>query len=59
MTLFLKDFLTSDNGATAIEYGLIASLIAIGLVGAVSGLGDQISAFLVSVSTDLATQTAP
>ncbi len=31
------------RGATAIEYGLIAALIAVAAVGAMSGLGRQIS----------------
>jgi pilus assembly protein Flp/PilA len=31
------------KGATAIEYGLIAALIAVAAVGAMSGLGEQIS----------------
>lgn len=33
---------THNRGATAIEYGLIAALIAVAAVGAMSGLGTQI-----------------
>jgi pilus assembly protein Flp/PilA len=40
MTRFLKD----ESGATAIEYGLIAALIAVGIIAAARGLGSQISA---------------
>ena len=32
-------FLKDESGATAIEYGLIAALIAVAIIGAVSALG--------------------
>lgn len=35
--LFIKKFLNNESGATAIEYGLIAALIAVGLI---LGLGN-------------------
>jgi len=41
--LNLKKFLKNEDGATAIEYGLIAALIAVVIIGAVSSLGGQIS----------------
>jgi pilus assembly protein Flp/PilA len=41
--LNLKNFLKNEDGATAIEYGLIAALIAVVIIGAVSALGGQIS----------------
>lgn len=37
-------FLKDESGATAIEYGLIASLIAVAIIVAVGNLGDQTSA---------------
>lgn len=36
-------FLKDDSGATAIEYGLLASLIAVALIGAVKFLGTTLS----------------
>ena len=36
-------FLKDESGATAIEYGLIAALIAVGIIGAARLLGTQIS----------------
>jgi len=39
MAKALVRFLTDDNGATAIEYGLIAALIAIALISAFAALG--------------------
>ena len=37
-TRFLKD----ESGATAIEYGLIAALIAVGIIAAVTALRDEL-----------------
>jgi pilus assembly protein Flp/PilA len=39
----LRKFLKNEDGATAIEYSLIAALIAVVIIGAVSSLGGQIS----------------
>ncbi len=39
----LRNAFADRKGATAIEYGLIAALIAVAAVGAMSGLGEQIS----------------
>ncbi len=39
VTRFIKD----ESGATAIEYGLIAALIAVGIIGAATALGGKIS----------------
>jgi pilus assembly protein Flp/PilA len=37
-------FIKNQSGATAIEYGLIAGLIAVVIIGAVTRLGTSISA---------------
>ncbi|MEL4071704.1 Flp family type IVb pilin [Ochrobactrum sp. GPK 3] len=42
MKIFRK-FRKDENGATAIEYGLIAALISVGIITAVSTLGGDIS----------------
>ena len=39
-----------DSGATAIEYGLIAALIAVVIIGAVSAVGTNLSTTFTSVS---------
>ena len=39
----LKSFVANKSGATAIEYALIASLIAVFLIGALSALGTKLS----------------
>ena len=40
----LRQFLADDDGATAIEYGLIAGLIAVGLITAFVIFGDALLA---------------
>ncbi len=49
----LKSFLNDDAGATAIEYALIASLIAIALVTILGSLGTQLSGVFNEVSSSL------
>lgn len=49
----LKRFLKNEDGATAIEYGLIAALIGVAIVGAVSALGDSLNGTFTNVSTEL------
>jgi pilus assembly protein Flp/PilA len=50
MQKFVERFLKDESGATAIEYGLIAALIAVGIIGAARILGSQISATFTNVS---------
>jgi len=40
----LMNLILDEEGATAIEYGLIAALIAAGIVAATTALGDQVVA---------------
>lgn len=41
--LFLRKFLHDDAGASAIEYGLVAALVAVGLITALTSIGGSIS----------------
>ena len=43
----------SEKGATAIEYGLIAALIAVIIITALTTLGTKLSAVFNSVATSL------
>lgn len=43
-----------ESGATAIEYGLIASLISVAAIGAMTLLGTQLSTVFTTVQTSLA-----
>jgi pilus assembly protein Flp/PilA len=46
-------FLRDEDGATAIEYGLIAAGIAVVIIGAVKTVGTSLSGTFTSVSTAL------
>jgi pilus assembly protein Flp/PilA len=46
-------FIKSERGVTAIEYGLIASLIAVAIIGALSLLGTNLNDVFTSVSNAL------
>lgn len=52
MKHFTKLF-RDDKGATAIEYGLIAALIAVAIMTTVQGLGTQLKNTFSSVSSGL------
>ncbi len=55
MTKFVSRFIKDESGATAIEYGLIAALIAVVIIGAVSVLGTKLSDTFTAVSDNLVT----
>jgi len=42
MNNFVLRFVKDESGATAIEYGLIAALIAVVIIGAVSAVGTNL-----------------
>ncbi len=46
----IRTFLKNSKGATAIEYGLIAALIAVAAITAMQGLGNQLSKTFNNVS---------
>lgn len=48
-----RNWLESDEGATAVEYGLLVALIAAIIVGVVATLGGQIQAAFQTVVTAL------
>ena len=50
---FIRKFVKNSKGATAIEYGLIAALIAVAAVSAMSTLGGKISTTFNNVSTNM------
>jgi pilus assembly protein Flp/PilA len=52
MTFFRK-MIKNSKGATAIEYGLIAALIAVAAISAMSQLGSKISTTFNNVSANL------
>jgi len=48
-----KKFLRNESGATAIEYGLIASLIAVAAITAMTTVGTNLSGTFTNVSNKL------
>ena len=48
-------FAKDDSGATAIEYGLIAALVSVAAIGALTAMGQSLSAMFTTVSTALST----
>ena len=55
MSLEFVNFLQDEAGATAIEYGLIAALVALVGIIAFTSLGDTISASFASIAEDACT----
>ena len=53
MTKFVSRFIKDESGATAIEYGLIAALIAVVIIGAVQLVGTNLKATFKAVSGNL------
>jgi len=53
MVKFLTRFLHDDSGATAIEYGLIAALIAVAIITAVGSVGSHLTSTFNSVASAL------
>ncbi|MDQ0589284.1 Flp family type IVb pilin [Variovorax paradoxus] len=58
ITRFLRD----EEGATAIEYGIIAGLISVVMITAITstgGIGDSLTTIWASIKSSLATAATP
>ena len=55
LTTLFQNFLREDDGVTAIEYGLIAALIAVVIIVAVRSVGTNLTAVFTRVATELST----
>ena len=53
----IERFLLDESGATAIEYGLIAALISVGIIAAATTLGNGLSGLFNGIGTKLSNQT--
>jgi len=58
MLSILKDLCTDERGATAIEYGLIAALVSVAAIGALTALGGSLNSIFTTVSTTLSNAAA-
>lgn len=48
-----KRFVRDEEGVTAIEYGLIAALIAVAIILAITNVGTNLSTLFNSIATEL------
>ncbi len=55
MFTLISRFMKDDSGATAIEYGLIAALVSVAAIGALTAMGNSLSTMFGTVSTALST----
>jgi pilus assembly protein Flp/PilA len=55
MLKLVKNFMVEEDGVTAIEYGLIAALIAVVIIAAVTIVGTQLRATFTAIGTALTT----
>lgn len=53
LTTMLKQFIRDEDGVTAIEYGLIAALIAVVIIGAVAIVGTQLNSTFTKIGSSL------
>ncbi|MGZ5934923.1 MAG: Flp family type IVb pilin [Rhizomicrobium sp.] len=53
MLTLIKQFARHEGGATAIEYGLIAALIAVVIIGAVTAVGTNLSTTFTNISASI------
>ena len=51
---FVRQFVRDEEGVTAIEYGLIAALIAVTIIVAVTAVGDNLDAVFDAIAANLA-----
>lgn len=54
----LTSVLNDDSGATAIEYGLIAALVSVAAIGALTAMGGSLNTMFTAVSTALTSAVA-
>jgi pilus assembly protein Flp/PilA len=53
MKVLVSRFLADESGATAIEYGLLAALISVVIIGAIKLAGSNLSTTFNTVATNL------
>jgi pilus assembly protein Flp/PilA len=58
MRALLLRFAKDESGVTAIEYGLIAALIAVVIIVAVTSVGTNLSGVFNAIAANLATVTS-
>jgi pilus assembly protein Flp/PilA len=56
MKTFLARFAQNDSGATAIEYGLIAAFVGVGIIAGLTTLRDGLNGLFGDINTKLKTE---
>ncbi|HBT40678.1 MAG TPA: Flp family type IVb pilin [Rhodospirillaceae bacterium] len=59
MKTTITKLLQDESGATAIEYGLIAALVSVAAIGALTTMGESLETMFTTVSTKLNEAVAP
>ena len=59
MKKLFVSLLKDQSGVTAMEYGLIAGLVAVVIIGAVTTVGTELNAVFTTIGNDLAGVAAP
>jgi pilus assembly protein Flp/PilA len=54
---FIKKFIREEDGVTAIEYGLIAALVAVAIIAGASALGTALNGLFTRLGACMATPT--
>ena len=57
MRQLLQALQTDESGATAIEYGLIAALVSVAAIAALTAMGGSLQSIFTNVSTTLQSAT--
>jgi pilus assembly protein Flp/PilA len=55
---FIRNLVRDTRGATAIEYGLIAALIAVAIMTTIGGLGSQLNSTFSATSSQMSVANA-
>jgi pilus assembly protein Flp/PilA len=54
----IKRFINDESGATAIEYGLIAGLVAVAIIAALTALGGSLNNLFSDISDTVAASSS-
>ncbi|MBA4119021.1 MAG: Flp family type IVb pilin [Candidatus Puniceispirillum sp.] len=53
MSKIVKNFIVNEEGATAVEYGLLAALIAVVIIAAVTSVGQHLRSMFFNIANHL------
>ena len=59
MRNLIKSFANDESGATAIEYGLIAALLSVAIIAAISSVKDSLNTTYTNIGTALDDNNTP